>query len=105
MRYIARFSQLKGDAQQWLVNLTDNLSPPLRKLTGKAGRLPGCPVRETDHVAHLAMDADLVAHVAGTAPLVIDMVGGITAGKVHADLSASALALAQVGTGVYPMNF
>src|SRR5205085_12315362 len=62
-----RFSQLKGDAEQCLVNLTDNLAPPPRRLTEKAGRLPGCRVRNKAHAAHLVSDVGLVAHAVGKA--------------------------------------
>src|SRR5438876_11825545 len=101
MRYIAKFSQLKGDAEQCLVNLTDNPAPSPRKLTGKAGRLPGCPVRDKARAAHLVSDVGLAAQAVGrvrAAHLVSDaglavpgMAGAGTAGKVN--------------TGAHPGNF
>src|SRR5437588_12020779 len=93
MRYIAKFSQLKGDAEQCLVNLTDNLAPPPRKLTGKAGRLPGCPVRDKARAAHLVSDVGLVdqavgrvraAHLVSDVGLVVPgQAGAGTAGEVN----------------------
>jgi hypothetical protein len=108
-----RFSQLKGDKEQCLVNLTDNLAIPLKKLTGKAGRPPGCRVRDNVHATHLVSDIGLVAHavvMVHAVPLATETglvapgkAGVIATGKVHAALSA--LALAQVSTGAHPMSF
>ena len=102
-----RFFQLKGDKEQCLVSLTDKLAIPLRKLIGKAGRLPGCRVRDKVHAVHLVSDVGLAAHAA---PLATDtglvapgMAGAIANGKVHA--APSVLALAQVCTGTHPMSF
>src|SRR5256885_16581238 len=61
------FSQLKGDQEQCLVDLTGDPAIPPRKRTGKAGRPPGCPVRERASAAHLVPDVDLAAHAAGEA--------------------------------------
>src|SRR5205807_9343941 len=99
MRYIAKFSQLKGDAEQCLVNLTDNPAPPLRKLTGKAGRLPGCPVRDVARVAHLVSDVGLAAQAVGrvrVAHLVTDT-GLVVPGRAGT--------AGRVNTGAHPRNF
>src|SRR2546429_6772763 len=101
MRYIARFSQLKGDAEQCLVNLTDNPAPPPRKLTGKAGRLPGCPVRDKARAAHLVSDVGLAARAVGrvrAAHLVTD-VGLVVPGRAEAGTAG------KVNTAVHPRNF
>ena len=47
------------------MNLTDNPALPLRKLTGKAGRLPGCPVRDKVRAAHLVSDVGLADQAVG----------------------------------------
>jgi hypothetical protein len=101
-----RFSQLKGDEGQCLVILTDSPEISLRKRTGKAGRLPGWKVRDEVHVVHLVPDMGLVALAVGgdAARSVIGM--GLVALVVAGSITArSALALAPVGTGGYPMSF
>src|SRR5215472_17637619 len=95
MRYIAKFSQLKGDEEQCLVDLPDNLALPRRKRTGKAGRLPGWHGKDKVLAAHLVTDVGLVALAA---PSVIDT--GLVAHEV-----TLALAMAQVSTGAHPRNF
>src|SRR5947209_6091111 len=89
-----KFSQLKGDAEQCSVDSTDALVIPLRKRTGKVGRLPGCRVRDRVHVAHLVLDVDLAARAAHS---VLDV-----AGKALVGHSAQASVLA--GSGACPMK-
>src|SRR5579864_1461365 len=105
MRYIAKVHSLKGEKEQCLVKLADHLSLPLRKRTGKAGRLPGCRVRERANAARLVSGVGLAAIAAGkvrAVPLALGKAGAIAVGKVHA--APSALVLAPVNTGAYPRN-
>ena len=83
MRYIAKVLSIKkGDEEQCLVILTGSPAIPRSqsKLTGKAGRPPGCRAREKARTAHLVPDvgsglADRAVGVgvAHAVPLVLDL--------------------------------
>src|SRR5436190_22670051 len=101
------FSQLKGDQEQCLVDLTGNPAIPQRKRTGKAGHPPGC----RSHAAHLVPDVALVAHAAGgvhavpSAEVLAAQEVSLAQGLAGVITAPSVEVLVQDSTGVYPMRF
>src|SRR5260370_41983041 len=73
--------------------------------TGKAGRLPGCQVRDKVHAAHLVSDVGLAAHEVGRvrAALSAPDSGLVVPGKAGV-MALSAPVLARVSIGASPMN-
>src|SRR5260370_25023092 len=86
MRYVAKVLSIERRLEKCLVNLTGSQALPLRMRTGKAGRRPGCQVRDKVNAAHLVSDVGLV--VPGKAGV----------------MAPSATVLARVSIGASPIN-
>src|SRR5260370_21640853 len=105
MRYVAKVLSIERRLEKCLVNLTGSQALPLRMRTGKAGRRPGCQVRDKVNAAHLVSDVGLAAHEVGRVRAALSAPdSGLVVPDKAGVMAPSATVLARVSIGASPID-